>query len=63
MSFTKRAINSIIDSVLSVGSHKQQVLALNDALKHPKLIDQAADYCYFWKESEKIYSTLSMNRR
>ena len=34
-----RATNSIIDSVLNVGSHKQQVLALNDALKHPKLID------------------------
>ena len=34
-----RAINSIIDSVLSVGSRKQQVLALNDALKHPKLIN------------------------
>ena len=35
--------NSIIDSVSNVGSHKQQVLALNDVLKHPKLIDQAAD--------------------
>ena len=42
-----RATNSIIDSVLNVGSHKQQVLALNDALKHPKLIDQDADCGYF----------------
>ena len=46
-----RAINSIIYSVLNVGSHKQQVLALNDASKHPKLIDQADDCGYFWKES------------
>ena len=45
-----RATNSIIDSVLNVGSHKQQVSALNDALKHPKLIDQATDCGYFWKE-------------
>ena len=42
-----RATNSIIDSVLNVGSHKQQVLALNDALKHPKIIDQATDCGYF----------------
>ena len=42
-----RATNSIIDSVLNIGLHKQQVLALNDALKHPKLVDQAADCGYF----------------
>ena len=42
-----RATNSIIDSVLNEGSHRQQVLALNDALKHPKLIDKAADCGYF----------------
>ena len=30
-----RAANSMIDSVLNVGSHKQQFLALNDALRHP----------------------------
>ena len=42
-----RATNSIIDSVLNVGSHKQQVLALNDALKHPTLIHQATDFGYF----------------
>ena len=33
-----RATNSIIDYVLKIGSHKQQVLALNDALKHLKLL-------------------------
>ena len=49
--------------VPSVGSHKQQVLALNDALKHPKLIDQAADCGYFWKESEKVHSALSLIER
>ena len=42
-----RATNSIIDSILNIGSHKQQCLALNDALKHPKLIDQADDCGYF----------------
>ena len=55
-----RATNSIIDSVLNVGSHKQQVLALNDTLKHPKLIDQAADCGHFWKKSDKIHSALSI---
>ena len=58
-----RATNSIIDSVLNVGSHKQQVLALNDALKHPKIIDQAADFGYYWKESEKVHSALSIIER
>ena len=58
-----RATNSIIDSVLIVGSHKQQVLVLNDSLKHPKLIDQATDRGYFWKESEKFYSALSIIER
>ena len=58
-----RTTNSIIDSVLNVESHKQQVLALNDALKHPKLIDQAADCGYFWKESENIHSALSIIER
>ena len=55
-----RATNSIIDSVLNVGSHKQQVLVLNDSLKHSKLIDQATDRGYFWKESDKVHSTLSI---
>ena len=51
-----RATNSIIDSILNVGSHKQQVLALNDAFKHPNLIDQATDCGYFWKERDKVHS-------
>ena len=54
-----RPTNSIIDSILNVGSYKQQVLALNDALKHPKLIDQAADCGYVLKESDKVHSALS----
>ena len=58
-----RAANSIIDSVLNVDSHKQYVLALNDALKHPKLIDAAADCGYFWKESDKMHSALSIIER
>ena len=58
-----RATNSIIDSILNVGSHKQQVLALNDSLKQPKLIDQAADCGCFWKESNKIHSALSIIER
>ena len=37
------ATNNRIESVLNVGSHKQQYLALKVALTHPKLIDQAAD--------------------
>ena len=45
-----RTTNSIIVSILNVGSHKKQVLALNDALKHPKLINQAASCGYFWKK-------------
>ena len=42
-----RATKSIMNSVLNIGSQKQQVLALNDAFKHPKLIDQAA-YCGYF---------------
>ena len=57
------ATNSIIDSVLYVGSHIQQVLALNDAIKHPKIIDQAAVCGYFWKESEKVHSTMFIIER
>ena len=58
-----RTTNSIIDSVLNVRSYKQQVLDLNDALNHPKLIDQAADCDYFWKKSEKVHSALSIIER
>ena len=36
---------------------------MNDALEHPKLIDQAADCGYFWKESEKVHSALSIIER
>ena len=57
-----RATNSIIDSVLNVGSHKQQVLALCD-LKRRKLIDQAIDCGYFWIESDKVHSALSIIER
>ena len=58
-----RATNSIIDSVLNVGSHEQQDVAVNNALKHPKLIDQAIDCGYFWKESDKVHSALSIIER
>ena len=33
---------------------------MNDALKHPKLIDKATDCGYFWKVCAKIYSALSI---
>ena len=36
---------------------------MNDALKHPKLIDEAVDCGYFWKESEKVHSALSIIER
>ena len=36
---------------------------MNDALKYPKLIDQAADCDYFWKKSEKVHSDLSIIER
>ena len=36
---------------------------MNDALKHPKLIDEAADCDYFWKESERVHSALSIIER
>ena len=58
-----RATDNILDSVLKVGSHKQQILVLNDALKHPKRIDQAAECGYFWKESEKVNSAMSIIER
>ena len=58
-----RDTNSIINSVLNIDSHKQHFLALHDALKHPKLIDQAADCGYFWKESDKVHSALSIIER
>ena len=37
------AKNSIIESVLNVGPHKQQFLALHDTLAHPNLMNQAVD--------------------
>ena len=43
------ATNSIIESVLNIGYHKQQRLALNDDLAYPKLISKAAGCGYFWK--------------
>ena len=46
-------MNSIIEYVLNIGSHKQQFLALNDALAHTKLINQAADCVYFCRERER----------
>ena len=46
-----------------VGSHKQHILALNDSLKHPTLIDQAADCGNFWKENDKVNSALSIIER
>ena len=61
--FKSRGANSIIDFVLNVGSHRQQVLALNDSLKHPKLIGQAADCGNFWKENDKVNSALSIIER
>ena len=36
---------------------------MNDALKHPKLIDQATNCGYFWKESKKVHSALSIIER
>ena len=57
------ATNSIIYSILNVGLHKQQVLALNDALKYPNQIDQAIDCGYFWAKSDKIHSVLSIIER
>ena len=36
---------------------------MNDALKHPKRIDQASNCGYFWKKSDKVYSTLSIIER
>ena len=48
-----RATNIIIESVLNVGSKKQQCLALNNALEDPKLINQAVDCSYFSRERER----------
>lgn len=49
-------MKSIIESVLNVGSHKEQCLALNNALSHPKLVNEAADFLLFLeKESKKVH--------
>ena len=32
---------------------------MNDALAHPKLIDQSVDCRYFWKENDKFYLALT----
>ena len=39
-----RVIKTIIESILNIGSHKQQCLALNNILSHPKLVNQVTDY-------------------
>ena len=49
-----RATNIIIESVLNMGSYKQQCLVLNDVLAHFKLIYQAADCSYFGKKVIKF---------
>ena len=41
------ATNSIIESVLNIGSHKEQCLALNDNLSYRKLVNQADDCSFF----------------
>ena len=41
-------MNSIIESVLDICSHKQQYLALNNDLAYPKFINQATDCGYCW---------------
>ena len=42
-----RTTNSVIESILSGGSHRQQCLALNNTLAHSKLINQASNCGYF----------------
>ena len=52
-------MKSIIESVLNVGSHKEQCLALNNALSHPKLVNEAADFLLFLeKESKKVHCVM-----
>ena len=46
-----RATNNIMDSVLNVGYHKQQTLALNHSFAHLKVINQAANYGYLKRKS------------
>ena len=53
-----RDTDSIIESVLNIGSHEQHYLALNNALKYPKLENQAAD-CVFFRECEKVHSAFT----
>ena len=54
-----RTINNIIQSILDVGSHKKQYLALQSTLSRPSIVDQAVDYGYYWKESEKVQCDLT----
>ena len=43
--------NNILQYVLDIESHMKQCLALQSALSHPSIVDQAADSGYFWKEN------------
>ena len=55
-----RASNKIIESVLNIGSHKKQSLALHCALSHNRLFRQATDCDYFWKDNKRIHSALEI---
>ena len=55
-----RASNKIIESVLNIGSHKKQSLALHCALSHNRLFKQATDCGYFWKDNKRIHSALEI---
>ena len=55
-----RARNKINESILNIGSHKKQSLALHCTLSHNRLFKQATDCGYFWKDNKRIHSALEM---
>ena len=49
-----RATNSITQSVLDIRSHEKNYLALQSALSHSSIVNQATICGYYWKKSETI---------
>ena len=47
--------------MLNIRSPKRQYLALESVLSHPSLVNQGADYDYFWENNEKITMRFDKN--
>ena len=53
-----RASNKIIKSILNIGTHKKQALALQCALSSHRFFKLASACGYFWKDKKGIHDDL-----